>query len=340
MHISVTHPIDRALRRMGQILFKPFDVGKWFTLGFCVFLAYLGEGGGANIQLPGGGPGGPPGPGGGPTSAPIPWLQANLNWLLPLVLVGLIVIVGLTAVLIWLRSRGKFMFLDGIVRNRGAVVKPWKEFRELGNSLFGFTFLLNAIGFGAMLLIAALAAAIAWPDILAGRFDDRAIAGVVIGGILALASGLTWIVVGLLLESFVVPAMYHRNERVMDAWRTVRQEILAGHGGTIVLFYLMKIVLGIAIAIITFLATCLTCCLAALPYLGSVLLLPIYVFSRCYTLHFIQQFGPQWAIFQYDRGMRFCARCGYDLTGNVTGVCSECGMPIPPPMAEPPEASS
>lgn len=24
-----------------------------------------------------------------------------------------------------------------------------------------------------------------------------------------------------------------------------------------------------------------------------------------------------------------CQRCGYDLTGNVTGVCSECGMPLP-----------
>ena len=25
-----------------------------------------------------------------------------------------------------------------------------------------------------------------------------------------------------------------------------------------------------------------------------------------------------------------CPRCGYDLTGNVTGVCSECGTAVPP----------
>jgi hypothetical protein len=24
-----------------------------------------------------------------------------------------------------------------------------------------------------------------------------------------------------------------------------------------------------------------------------------------------------------------CRKCGYDLTGNVSGVCSECGDPIP-----------
>jgi len=27
-----------------------------------------------------------------------------------------------------------------------------------------------------------------------------------------------------------------------------------------------------------------------------------------------------------------CLRCGYDLTGNTSGVCSECGMAKPPPV--------
>jgi len=26
-----------------------------------------------------------------------------------------------------------------------------------------------------------------------------------------------------------------------------------------------------------------------------------------------------------------CLRCGYDLTGNISGVCSECGLPKQPP---------
>ena len=28
-----------------------------------------------------------------------------------------------------------------------------------------------------------------------------------------------------------------------------------------------------------------------------------------------------------------CLRCGYDLTGNTSGVCSECGLAKPPPAA-------
>jgi hypothetical protein len=31
-----------------------------------------------------------------------------------------------------------------------------------------------------------------------------------------------------------------------------------------------------------------------------------------------------------------CHACGYDLTGNVSGVCPECGTPVPPPASAPP----
>lgn len=32
--------------------------------------------------------------------------------------------------------------------------------------------------------------------------------------------------------------------------------------------------------------------------------------------------------FPFEQRGRFCARCGYDLTGNVSGICPECGEPI------------
>jgi hypothetical protein len=43
--ISVTEPVSPALERVKAMLFKPFDLGKWFTIGFCAWLALLGEGG-------------------------------------------------------------------------------------------------------------------------------------------------------------------------------------------------------------------------------------------------------------------------------------------------------
>ncbi len=38
MKISVTDPISPAIERTKFVLFRPFDIGKWFKLGFCAVL--------------------------------------------------------------------------------------------------------------------------------------------------------------------------------------------------------------------------------------------------------------------------------------------------------------
>ena len=84
-----------------------------------------------------------------------------------------------------------------------------------------------------------------------------------------------------------------------------------------------------------------TLCLGALPYLSSVLLLPIIVFSRCYSLCFIEQFGPTWRIFRHGDWAAECTSCGYDLTGLPTkGACPECGMGYAAPEASTDELPS
>ena len=49
--------------------------------------------------------------------------------------------------------------------------------------------------------------------------------------------------------------------------------------------------------------------------------LPLAVFAAYPTIAFIR--GPVRRHRRRKRGL--CLKCGYDLTGNVTGVCSECG---------------
>ena len=46
--ISVVEPISPALEHVKRMLFQPFDLGKWFVIGFCAWLAYLGEAGGGS----------------------------------------------------------------------------------------------------------------------------------------------------------------------------------------------------------------------------------------------------------------------------------------------------
>jgi hypothetical protein len=47
-----------------------------------------------------------------------------------------------------------------------------------------------------------------------------------------------------------------------------------------------------------------------------------------------------WALRWYKERHRhkpgFCSTCGYNLTGNVSGICPECGTPIPPDLARKP----
>jgi hypothetical protein len=95
--------------------------------------------------------------------------------------------------------------------------------------------------------------------------------------------------------------MYLRRLRVLQAWGVFRQELLAGHGGTFVLYVLFKMVIGLCLGFIGAFATCCTCCVAVIPYLGSVILLPLLAFNRAYSLYFLEQFGPEWRFFPRRR---------------------------------------
>jgi hypothetical protein len=94
---------------------------------------------------------------------------------------------------------------------------------------------------------------------------------------------------------FMVPVMYRQRCSAMDAFRKTLRLIL-DNVGSFVLFCLFSIVLFMALALIGVIATCLTCCLAALPYVGTVILLPVFVCIRAFGLIFLRQFGPEYDV--------------------------------------------
>lgn len=302
MSISVIDAVGGAYERTKRVLFEPFDIGKWFVLGFCAWLANLGEGGvgggGGNFSSParsgrGGGGGLPP-----QFQEAFDWCQEHLVWVIAAAVLVFLLFIVLWVVLTWLSSRGRFMFLDGVVKNRGAVVEPWHQFRTLANSLFWFRIVVGAIGLVLLALIALVSVALAWEDLQAWEFGPKAIVGFVTGVLLLMPVGLVLFLIALLLKDFVVPVMYLRGARVLAAWGIFSREIVSGHVGAMILFYLLKIVVAIGMVIVACCATCLTCCLTALPYIGTVILLPLFVFERCYSLYFVQQVSSAWRIFQ------------------------------------------
>lgn len=281
---SPAQAMTDAIEHTKTVLFRPFDFHKWLVLGFCAFLAGLGEGGGGS-----GGNTNPGGRGGFRASQATDFIEEHLAVILLIALAVLVVAVAFGALLTWLSSRGKFMFLHGVASNRAAVVQPWHWFRELGNNLFAFRFLVGLAVLVFFLLVAAGAGLVAWPDLRADRFGPGAIAALLGGVGLLLLAGLAMLILFAVVEDFAVPVMYARNVRVREALRVFRAEVLPGHVGAILLFYLLKIAVGLVLGIVMIMVVCLTCCLAGLPYVSSVIFLPVTVFFRSWSVLFLEQ---------------------------------------------------
>jgi hypothetical protein len=56
--------------------------------------------------------------------------------------------------------------------------------------------------------------------------------------------------------------------------------------------------LVIMIVLAAFVVTCcIACCLVIIPYIGTVLLLPLLAFTRSYSLYYLAQYGPHYDVF-------------------------------------------
>jgi hypothetical protein len=149
---------------------------------------------------------------------------------------------------------------------------------------------------GALVSIVALGAGVltGFSDFQTGNiFGPRALLGYAVLGIALFLLGFPMAIATLLLEDFVVPLMVVRNVRVGEAWRIYRTEAVSGNVGGFVLFYLLRMLLFVAIALAAVVLRCLTCCIGGLPYIGTVLLLPAFAFWRAYPLYYLEQLGLQ-----------------------------------------------
>ena len=296
MSPSVIDPIHLAIARTKQILFDPFDLQKWLGLGFCAFLMGLsqvlnGGGGGNSTNVNGGG-------GGRPEFEPIQkWIRENFMTVVVVSVILAVVLLLIGTLLIWLSSRGRFMFLDGVVHNRGAVVAPWHEFRREGNSLFLFQFFLGLCGLFVVSFLLGLCLLIAWPDIQGQMMGNYAICAIAIGVLFFPSFILLMLIVSVCLTDFVVPIMYLRRITVMPAWSEFLSSLLPGYTWTFVCYLFMRFIINLVTGTLAMMTICLTCCVALLPYISSVILLPFTVFLQAYSLYFIEQFGPPWRVF-------------------------------------------
>jgi hypothetical protein len=201
--VSVTRPVGQAIERVKRLLFEPFDLGQWFAIGFCAWLAILG--------------------------------------------------------------RGSYVE-SGLFNPAG-----WHKWSGLHESLMLAKAWIASNFFWLLPLVGVVVSCIAW-------------------------------IVGKLMRDFVVPIQFLRGIGCLAAWRTLLG-LATSNIGQFILYLLFRFVLEqvvkLVLVAVALFACCCCCvgCLLAIPYLGTVLRLPVLVFFRAYPAHYLAQYGTEWDVF-------------------------------------------
>jgi hypothetical protein len=313
--IEIFAPFGEAFDLMKKILIHPFDIWKWLVIGFAAWLATFFSGGAGfnyhrNFKN---------------QDWHLHWrhygsqfsIQNAPPWVVPALAVGGLVGLLIAALLLWINARGRFIFTDCIVRNRGAIVEPWKEFRVEGNRYFVLRIVFTLC---ALVIFGGLAAIY-----LLGDHTGHVILPLAIIILFGVCFFLAALVVAAIMY-LMVPVMYRQRCSATSAFSQVWQLMIA-RPGVFILFWLFYLVIAIAGTMIGCFMACVTCCLAALPYVGTVILLPVVMVLYAFPLCFLRQFGDSYDVWAVVRAE--------EVSPSVPP-----STPIPPvqepPAAEPP----
>lgn len=301
MKIHYIDPLSRGIANARQALFRPIDIGKWFVVGFTAFLAGLTDaqivGGGSQMAFR--------------RSSRVRveevfgfpervWDWMDTHPVLAIVLLtALVVLIVVLIIVTWLSARGKFMFLDNVVRNRARVVAPWYEFKGEGNSFFRAHLSWAVLFFAALLLYMAYCFMYLQRVYQTTGTDRELFLPAILAGLGLLAILAIGKFIYIMLRDFVVQVMY--RDRVPAS--VAIQKFLPLFFSQLphfVGYALLRLLLALSVGLGLLVFGCVTCCIGflvlAIPYINAVLLLPVSYALRTFSVEFLGQFGPEFDI--------------------------------------------
>lgn len=294
MNTGYVAPLRLAWARMTRMLFLPFQIENWLVLGFAAFLSqYLSGSQGGQYSWKG-------------KSGDIPHavihgvrsFLLNPLWAALLVWIAFAGLV-IAIVLLWLNARGRFIFLHNVAHERPGIVEPWHRHQRLGNSLFLWSLLY---AFVTLTIVVALALPFIGALVTAFRSEEFRLPAV---GVLlawtpvAVVVAIVLAYFYLFLNHFVVPIMYRHDLTTAAAWGRFIP-LFRAHAANFLLYglfvFALTIAVGFACATLGFATCCIGFVLLALPYVGSVIMLPVEVTMRALGPEFLAQFGAEWSV--------------------------------------------
>ncbi len=302
MSINYSQPLSLAYQRMKKALFQPFNISKWFRVGFTAWLAGL-------TDCQGSGGNGSNNANSGDWDSFFNFPETASTWLMDhpfwsnLIIIGIVLLIILITVIIWISSRGKFMFLHNVIHDKQEISKPWLEYKKEGNSLFLFNLFFSWAALAVFIFI-AIHSFLEAKELYLGDYTSVAIFGAVAKLVLLFILFLiTFGYISLFINDFVVPIMYKQRIGILKAWAKFIH-LFARKFVYFLLYGLFVFVLGIAVVFGVLFLALITCCIGllfiAIPYIGSVVLLPISYTFRGLSIEFLAQFGQEFNVLEDD----------------------------------------
>lgn len=281
--------IHAATARIGRMLFQPFDVANYLTLALAVWLWHLGgswQGSGMTWSNP------------SASSLDLGPLVDTVDRMGWPVVAGIAAATMALASLFWvilafLRARGNVIVIDDLARERAALSKPWSELSSQANQLwalhvsFGFvvgTIVVVVIG---LPLAIAVTRALDGTQAIAVGFATGSL--IVVGLFAAFVIGVVVAVIDDLVAPLMVLRQTGMQEAAAELGDLVRVAPLA-----FVIYLVARVLISLVIAAVASVLSCSTCGAASiLPFAGTLLLLPLLLGVRAFTLEFLGQLSPE-----------------------------------------------
>jgi len=282
--IRIVKPLDRSFPRMVDTLFRPFNAAYWFIAGFAVWLTQLPDLAILPMQI----------------FDQLTVLLDEEDLMRALVertnelMVGGAVLLGLCGLLwlglSWIACRAEFVFLEFALHPGVKFGEAWRTSRARY-----LTYYYWELGFGLITLLWMAAVWLGFGYAIRSTMIGFPHPRILLAGLLLafLTLFLVAALIGyvkLLVKDFILPVMYKHACGIVDAW-ALFWPVCKEHFVRVYLYALFKLLLVFLVGILGGVLVIMTCCIAASPYIGTVILMPATLLLRLYSLHFLAQFG-------------------------------------------------
>ena len=336
MQGTFTEIINSSWEWTRAVLFRPFRLKKWLLLCIIALMAAEFSGCNMNFNLPGKKarqeivePGEGILPAAGASEQ-----AGKLLWALPFIIAAGAVALAFFLLLLWLYSRFTFIFLRAVARNDVSIKIPFQENRFVGNSFFKWNIsVFIAVGGLIMIMVLLLMAGVFLLQDAAIVVKALCAA---LWGLMLFFIILALILVNIIARDLVLPVMYKEKMGVMGGWRQVLNIVSSDKVGfikyvllkallrigagiiavviSVVVLLMLLIPLGILAGLLfsvsllmplavkvfyyIFLAGLAVLALFILLFIMNIVLLPIPVFFRTFSLKFLARMDERYNLFQ------------------------------------------